>query len=1275
MRKNIYILILLIAACSAILHAQEKTEFLNVQEMLKMAQAVTKEKYPDADDALVDDYILTTYQADGTAVTIDDQAFKILTETGKNNNRTISLYYNESYGNAKVLSAKIYKPDGRSIAIDVEKQSKVMVDRSQMSSNIYDPNEKVVTTTVPDLEIGDVLHFITRHEITKPRVPNTFSDYHTYESSQPIIRYVIEINGPKSLPLANRIVKDRVEKTVTYAEKDLGDRISYKWTAANVPQAFPEPRMPAMYTVVQRLLVSTIPTWNDVSKWYWNLCQPHMKASDAMKAKIAELIKDAKTRDEKIRAVFRFVSQEIRYMGITIEKEAPGYEPHDVELTFNNRHGVCRDKAALLVAMLREAGLEAFPVLISVGPLKDAEVPQPYFNHAVTAVLNDDGSYLLMDSTDENTQQLFPAYLANKSILVARPEGDTLRTSPFSPAKENMLFIDANGEIKRDGSFEATAQITFDGINDNAYRGTFASYTPQQQRQFFERVVKHVAPGATLKTFEITPKNMLDTKDILKATLAISTDANLFVHNGDNAMLDIPQFGYSLGIINFILRATGLEKRKYPLLTDIACGVEEHFTIKIAPEWGNLAALPEFKDINEAPFFWTKKLAFNQQDRTLKLDKYFAIDAVQFSPEQYAQLKGHLKAIEVNDRKMAIFKCTPQPAALAKSEEADIHIHKQDIDIELSDEYNWTMTETVTKEILTYNGKKSNSELKISYNPVWQDIKINYARVTTPAKEKDGKPTIQEISEQEINLMDEGWVASAPRYPAGKTLVASLPGVEIGSIIDYQITTVNKNQHFFAFAVNFKGSNPIRMRQVTISAPTHINLQSAVYQNGFLAPDKDAHQNNIVEFVKTENGRNIWKWRAINQPMIAKEGGLPPSTAFLPSIQTSTGNWPAFMAKISKALTEKAVAGEALKAVAAQIRQKSNDDLVKGARDYVAKAIRTAGPNFLNLPLSCLTEPDVTITQGYGHQADKGILLYALLKELGYQPEFILAGGPLHPMIFQNSVDRPTPTLFSILLIKLTVDGKTLWLNDQDQYAQLGTTSFDKYHAMQMNGRPFVIVPDSPFANNSKTEITIQLQDDGSAIYTENSTYCATPFARTKKYYAEITPEDRRRHIQEIVADISQSATLEGDFITDFDSYPGKRSFTCRIKDFAVIDKDYYYFNIPCGDFTGALGTTTDERKNPLYWGGYSESRVQIRLVLPPSFQKVVITPEDVNWTQPSGKGELVSRKSVNPDRSITFNYHVNLMPDVIPPEKYQELKDLNKTLIHSAMSTVLLKK
>ena len=35
-----------------------------------------------------------------------------------------------------------------------------------------------------------------------------------------------------------------------------------------------------------------------------------------------------------IRAMFDFVSKEIRYTGVTNENTAPGYEPHDVKDTF-----------------------------------------------------------------------------------------------------------------------------------------------------------------------------------------------------------------------------------------------------------------------------------------------------------------------------------------------------------------------------------------------------------------------------------------------------------------------------------------------------------------------------------------------------------------------------------------------------------------------------------------------------------------------------------------------------------------------------------------------------------------------------------------------------------------------------------------------------------------------------------------------------------------------------------------------------------------------------
>ena len=120
--------------------------------------------------------------------------------------------------------------------------------------------------------------------------------------------------------------------------------------------------------VLQRLFVSTLPDWAAVSKWYWDLSQPHLDATTPeMKQKVKELTAGAQTDMDKIKALFYFVSNKIRYMGITPEKDRPGFEPHDVCITFDKKYGVCRDKAALLVSMLRLAGLNAYPVLVSVG--------------------------------------------------------------------------------------------------------------------------------------------------------------------------------------------------------------------------------------------------------------------------------------------------------------------------------------------------------------------------------------------------------------------------------------------------------------------------------------------------------------------------------------------------------------------------------------------------------------------------------------------------------------------------------------------------------------------------------------------------------------------------------------------------------------------------------------------------------------------------------------------------------------------------------------------
>ena len=55
---------------------------LDRAEVVRAAAKVTRERFPNADDVLVDDHIFVRYRADGTSVTWDDTFIKVLTEKG-----------------------------------------------------------------------------------------------------------------------------------------------------------------------------------------------------------------------------------------------------------------------------------------------------------------------------------------------------------------------------------------------------------------------------------------------------------------------------------------------------------------------------------------------------------------------------------------------------------------------------------------------------------------------------------------------------------------------------------------------------------------------------------------------------------------------------------------------------------------------------------------------------------------------------------------------------------------------------------------------------------------------------------------------------------------------------------------------------------------------------------------------------------------------------------------------------------------------------------------
>ena len=368
----------------------------------ELSDGITSAAYPDADTVTVDDREEMEYFPDGTYRSVEEIWTKALTEAGRRELLTTSLGYSRRYGTAKIAEVAIFGEDGVRRPVDLEGLVKESTDNSSTAVNIYDPLDRQIACTIPGVKVGDTVYVRKERSTFAARCQDQWATISVFEDFAPVVRASLRVKCPKELPICRAAVRNPLGNVVSSAVTNDDGSVVLDWCATNSPQAFWEPSMPTPYKQLQHVALSTAADWREMSRWYWELCAPHLaKTNAAMVAKVAELREKVGVGGERgstcphggvendplLKEVFRFVSQEIRYMGLTMEDTSPGYAPHDVDITFDKRYGVCRDKAGLLVAMLRLAGFKAYPVLIMAGSSKmDPDVPSPYFNHAIVAV-------------------------------------------------------------------------------------------------------------------------------------------------------------------------------------------------------------------------------------------------------------------------------------------------------------------------------------------------------------------------------------------------------------------------------------------------------------------------------------------------------------------------------------------------------------------------------------------------------------------------------------------------------------------------------------------------------------------------------------------------------------------------------------------------------------------------------------------------------------------------------------------------------------------------
>ena len=180
-----------------------------------------------------------------------------------------------------------------------------------------------------------------------------------------------------------------------------------------------------------------------------------------------------------------------------------GYTLHNAQMNFTDRCGVCKDKAGMLVTMLRAAGFKAYAAMTMAHERID-RIPADQFNHSVCAVQHRDGTYEMLDPTwVPNVRELWSSAEQQQGYLMGLPEGADLMYTPLSAPENHYIRIKAETEIDEDGTLSGFITITAEGQSDRAVRGVFSARTAEWMRNMEFELLK-IAPGARISKIQHT---------------------------------------------------------------------------------------------------------------------------------------------------------------------------------------------------------------------------------------------------------------------------------------------------------------------------------------------------------------------------------------------------------------------------------------------------------------------------------------------------------------------------------------------------------------------------------------------------------------------------------------------------------------------------------------------------------------------------------------------------------------------------------------------------
>ena len=619
-------------------------------------EPVFYERSVDA-EYLLREKIVTYGDDEAVEKNLDRRIVRILSAKGTVHGHDFAYGFDRK---SKISSIKAWtlKPNGNVIELGRES----IRETSRYSGFIDYDDVKIKVFSVPDVARGDLIVVEVETHYMHPVWSSGFSGEWRVQDRRPWIptylaRFVLR-HGP-DWSYRYRLY-DEYNHAGTYNEEGY---TAWEWQHIRVPAgsmeiaASPQLRY-VCSTEDPRWADRNRTSWDDLAALYHGLSKARLVPSDEMKQVVADLVENSTTQLEKIRAITNYVRESLTY--VAVEIGIGGYQPRHVQNTFKNRYGDCKDMSSMIVSLLVEADITAYPALIRTydDGIVDPDFPMDYFNHCIAYVPGVEetedwieawpkharfGRSLWIDATAKTASiEDMPSSIQGTYALVVTPgKGYLIETPVFGPERNVERRI-GSATLSLGGDLGFKGEELFSGVYNIRTRARLKQGNDQDRQKWIRQYVGNRITRSDIGDFQHSDLGNLDEKLRIRYGFSVQRYANM----AGNLMFFRPN------IMILWKRNPFRYEQEVQHVTHVQPFMEmDSLTFELPPSFA-VNDLPDAMDVETD--FGSYRTTYTIVGNLLIYERKLTLKRREIPAESYAELKAFFDSVVKSDKAVVV---------------------------------------------------------------------------------------------------------------------------------------------------------------------------------------------------------------------------------------------------------------------------------------------------------------------------------------------------------------------------------------------------------------------------------------------------------------------------------------------------------------------------------------------------------------------------------------------------------------------------------------------